>query len=523
MAERIDYDLRAGSVRIEDITSDEVNAAILRRLKENDPGFGILYIAGDRDEVDWDVENEDGQTYVPSSRTEMGWLGYFVGRSTVLTKLYLLADGFDDIADKIELFCVELGRNRSIQKLALNKLSEGRVIPLFGPFLRSNSNLAEIKLHRCSLGSEGCRSLSLGMGEGTTLKSFRISNDPGHIDDFSYIGPRLTDIIVALSVHPQLENLELRGCMMRRNDCTALATLLHWSARRLQKLDLFGAMMSDEGLDALSSGGFMHAALKTLNLGSTGLSDRGIDALTRFLMHSNSLRELILNANTSVTVAGWRTLSVALKSPTSNLEMLCLAYSGITDEGVAVIAEALAGNCKLKELDLSAVLVGPEGCAALTKLLCDTSSISSTYLSNHTIQPHGGRYFNFGGMVPYLDLNKSPDKKYVTVRKILENHSGFDVQPLFQWEFKTLPLIVEWLEKAASYPDVDVNDIDCRKLSVTNQFVRSMPSDCIETITRRELELIRAKKMELQGEQVELLAQIRELEEAEKRALMRLL
>ena len=34
-----DYDAAAGTVKIEDITSDEINREILRRIEENDPSF----------------------------------------------------------------------------------------------------------------------------------------------------------------------------------------------------------------------------------------------------------------------------------------------------------------------------------------------------------------------------------------------------------------------------------------------------------------------------------------------------
>ena len=34
--------------------------------------------------------------------------------------------------------------------------------------------------------------------------------------------------------------------------------------------------------------------------------------------------------------------------------------------------------------------------------------------------------------------------------KILLSHNDFDMQPFFKWEFKVLPLVIKWFERAAS-------------------------------------------------------------------------
>ena len=51
-------------------------------------------------------------------------------------------------------------------------------------------------------------------------------------------GAQLVEIIEALSVHPQLEKLDLRTMNVGRNECTALANLLRSTTTELQELDL---------------------------------------------------------------------------------------------------------------------------------------------------------------------------------------------------------------------------------------------------------------------------------------------
>jgi len=52
-----------------------------------------------------------------------------------------------------------------------------------------------------------------------------------------------------------------------------------------------------------------------------------------------------------------------------------------------------------------------------------------------------------------LTINRSQsydnDKKIIAKVKILEHHDNFDMTPFFEWEFKVLPLMIGWLERAS--------------------------------------------------------------------------
>ena len=57
------------------------------------------------------------------------------------------------------------------------------------------------------------------------------------------------------------------------------------------------------------------------------------------------------------------------------------------------------------------------------------------------------------------------------------------MQPLFEWDLKVLPYVVDWFERAAAY------EIECeavnrkRKLAAIYQFVRGIPELAIDGIT----------------------------------------
>ena len=155
-------------------------------------------------------------------------------------------------------------------------------------------------------------------------------------------------------------------------------------------------------------------------------------------------------------------------------------------------------------------------------MLCDTTSVNATFLSNHTL-----RYVALGTNANAnetigLYLNTRDDKKEVAVIKILQNHADFDMLPFFEWEFKVLPMVLRWLERASEYemPEDFEANIERRKLSTIYQFVRGMPLLYVETRLRKELEDIKAEQSQMEEEQL-LLDQRRRLAKERKTSIMR--
>ena len=75
--------------------------------------------------------------------------------------------------------------------------------------------------------------------------------------------------------------------------------------------------------------------------------------------------------------------------------------------------------------------------------------------------------------------------------------------PFFEWEFKVLPLVLNWLERASEYqmPEGFEPNIEGRKLSTIYQFVRGMPVLYVETRLRKELEDIKSEESQIEEEQ----------------------
>ena len=75
--------------------------------------------------------------------------------------------------------------------------------------------------------------------------------------------------------------------------------------------------------------------------------------------------------------------------------------------------------------------------------------------------------------------------------------------PFFEWEFKVLPLVITWFERASTItmPSNFEPNIGPRKLSSIYQFVRGMPLLYVETRLRKELEDIKSKESQMDEEE----------------------
>jgi hypothetical protein len=123
------------------------------------------------------------------------------------------------------------------------------------------------------------------------------------------------------------------------------------------------------------------------------------------------------------------------------------------------LVDALGCNESLRELLFDDRVVASRGWNAFLKVLCDTSSPNSIYLSNHTLCQLGARTHDGSG-VPMtkisllLKLNKDSRTRIMAAKsKILCVFPDLDMVPLFKWNLKFLPLIKSWFDTIISSDD----------------------------------------------------------------------
>jgi len=433
------YEARAQDVKLADITSCRFNAQILLWLRDQYPTLDHLDINT------YEKINSD-RTFDIEQVSDIGWLGYFIGKSKYLKTLWISSWGEGEKC--IEAFIEGLNRNRSIVRL--NFYTDLRDVQFrsLGPFFRNNNNLAELELNEFEVGLEIAQSIARTLIE-SQCQSLKII-------EFGYcnLGDEgAAEIVTALRNYPQLEELNLESNNIGLMGCIALGdTMREWGTSNLKTLYLEFNAIDDEGLQALAAG-----------------------------LANIALEELYISGNnlTTGTGAGLGSLLAFLQSENCRLRTLVLHRTGFGDEGAVALADGLMGNKFLTYLSFANARITDVGWAAFSKLLCDPSSINSTYLSNHRIK------MDVKNSAPpdlsqYLEFNEHPNP---AIYKILKSHPDLDMEPFFRWKLKLLPVVIKWFENVRARMRANQElvqrflwNFEGRELSAVYKFVRAMPA-----------------------------------------------
>jgi hypothetical protein len=542
--ERRDYDYyeaNAFYVRLQDMTSSEGNANIIKRLRDGDDNLERLFL------VRAPLLSSDNFTIREGD--DLGWLGYFIGKSR-LQDLYIWYLPEGEGGELIDAFIEGIARNQYIRILHLDGdtgLSGMMVIYLlrnitgirmnhfslrstnlsddgFASVIRalgSQSHLEELALPNISnLGRNGCSALRAMLESGVwTLKSLRLcGNNIGDdgaaalANGFASIGSSLRHLYLSNNA---ISSGGLSALVAGLAYCTTLWTL---------DLSLNDFSFAATGLGSLSDL-LQRNQMKLIELclSNCAMNDEGLQGLTEGA--ANHCKILHLGGNQAITASGLRSLSNSMRSESCRLEELFLfdykmdVGLNIGDDGAEVLARGLVGNKSLKCLcfdfddDADRDLAWPAFCTSL----CDTSSVNNTcLLSNHTLHEleiRGRAEFEQGFLFHVhvwnredfpsdvrllLQLNKE-HPQHAAVCKILMSHAHLEMVPFFQWKLKFLPLALAWFERAAPCTTLTIHDNDpnlsrhvleesdeafqSRKLTAMYEFVREMSMEVLE---RRE-------------------------------------
>mmetsp|Transcript_28098 Transcript_28098/g.47632 ORF Transcript_28098/g.47632 Transcript_28098/m.47632 type:complete len:645 (-) Transcript_28098:1380-3314(-) len=396
-------------------------------------------------------------------------------RAPSLKKLYISIRDIDD--ECIQVMAAGMINCSSLSELNLSgRYLTGEVgLRSFADVFQSESCCMEkLCLSEMSIGFDGASALAAGFSRCSSLKSLNLSHN--------ILGDAGLDAIVAgLANSSNLEELLLSSNgTFSSTGLGSLATLFR-TAENLKELSLANNGINDEGLQALSAGMRNRCNVSKLNLSNNTITDVGLQALVSGLINNSKLENLQLSGHRSITVAGLRSLSAFFQSESCALKTIWLVDMSIGDDGASALADALVGNKSLKELRLSCNTSGITalGWSAFSKLLCDTSSVNNTYLSNHTLELIGR--WNNGGTPPdirryllwhrYLEM-KQRFVTQVAMVKVIMSHPHLKMEPFFPWRLKFLPLVVACFDKVKFIFGRSETGQD---LSIVYQFVRGMP------------------------------------------------
>jgi hypothetical protein len=215
-----------------------------------------------------------------------------------------------------------------------------------------------------------------------------------------------------------------------------------------------------------------NAELEKLVLGyNDNINDQALDVFKTSLTNNCKLKELHFGKFPNVTTAGWTAFSAVLCNPNSLLEKLDVTLQGNSAEDKNVVtsfADALTNNKRLRELSIYCRI---ENFAPFTRIVCNSSSIMSTYNSNHILSElnHYPRCPLPIDLASALQINRDCNVSQAARLKIIKTHfSGRNIitTPFTAMELKVLPNAISWMGR------------ECGISDLLFAFVRSMPSLC---------------------------------------------
>jgi len=346
--------------------------------------------------------------------------------------------------------------------------------------LANNSPLTngELVLSNNDIGDRGVQALASSLASNGKLRELHLFNSY-FWGDLNNIG----DEGVEYLAESLAQNRALRVLSLSGNTVRAISRILQSRTSGLEDLRLYRFSLDDDGGRILADALSINKSLVSLSLRceATGINigDDGLGALAAGLSSNSTLRKLYLSGNTAITAAGLRSLNQYFQSPLCALETLSFYSINFGDEGVYALVDALDHNESLKELLFDDRVVSSRGWNAFLKVLCDTSSPNSIYLSNHTlcqlcVRIHDGRFVP-ADISLLLKLNKDSRTRIMAAKsKILCVFPDLDMVPLFKWNLKMLPLIKSWFDTIISSDDEYAASIRNRKLSAIYKFIRGM-------------------------------------------------
>ena len=266
------------------------------------------------------------------------------------------------------------------------------------------------------------------------------------------IDDEITILANALRTNKTLKLLKLRGCGIRDQSAMALGNAL-------ENNNVLKALQLDANLHVTSEGWRRfsaclqntNSALDRLSIQECSIDDESMAELASALANNSTLKILELCNNSRINDAGWQAFSECLRSPNTALEKVDMTGCKITDEVMILFSEALARNTRLRELSISDnTLLTSRSWASLSNLLCNKSSIESTYASNHTLCSLGDHPNpQPAELVSLLHMNANGNKAEVVRQKILQYHflSGGDInaEQFIDMEMAVLPHAISWI------------------------------------------------------------------------------
>ncbi|GBG31027.1 NACHT, LRR and PYD domains-containing protein 12 [Hondaea fermentalgiana] len=237
-------------------------------------------------------------------------------------------------------------------------------------------------LHTLDLsGAQGAESMeklldALGDGTGETLEELNASRTSVcHVFD---------QFALVLECMPALRDLTLRMCLLSPSQVNTLSSAL-LGMDQLECLDLSGNELTEDCIGDLVRN---LQTVEILRVRACGIDDAGMASMCAGLKKNEVMSTLDLSGN-PFSSGACQALARLLGSSTSALAHLDLSYTGIDEDGVAMLCGALTkSRSQLQSLDLRSCALGVEGCFALGEALESNETLETLTVGGPLLPPH---------------------------------------------------------------------------------------------------------------------------------------
>ena len=206
------YEAHAADVTLGDITSSDINKQILQWLRDGDNKFN------DSQLINLDLApgySENYRYFGVREGDDLGWLGYFIGKSKHLRELGIIGSPEDEVEEQriIHALCDGIARNQYIQQVGLSRLSNDGFATI-ARILGDLTQLEELHVWRCV---DNDNTLVTLLESGVILK--RLWLHDARVDGLRSIVSSLEELILSMS---NLGNDGLLTLATALTDCTSM-------------------------------------------------------------------------------------------------------------------------------------------------------------------------------------------------------------------------------------------------------------------------------------------------------------
>ncbi|KAL7480421.1 hypothetical protein ACHAW6_006235 [Cyclotella cf. meneghiniana] len=193
--------------------------------------------------------------------------------------------------------------------------------------------------------------------------------------------------------------------------------------------------------------------LKQILLYNDAINDEVVPLIGEVLTaRKDTIERFNLCGCTGITASGWTALSAAFCTPMLNLTEIAIGNENFDDDALVAFANGLCNKPSLRILDLGYSNVTRRGWEAISKALCDASSLEAIRQSNHTLCEIDA-YNCPSDIQELLEINGSGSPSDATSLKIIKYstmESLVDGEPTVQ--LKLVPSVISLLRRAGNKP-----------------------------------------------------------------------